>query len=247
MKFTYLSVVIPAFNEERGLESSLNQVVSFLRNRDCRFEVILVDDGSTDRTPEIAEASTFESESSCLRVLTNSRNRGKGYSVRKGMLEVRGSFALLCDSDLSTPIEEVVKLEEAVSEQDFDIVLGSRDIAGSEVLERQSWFRENSGKLFNRFVRILTPLPFKDTQCGFKLFKMKTCRAIFEKQKIRRYAFDVEILYIARKWDLKMLEVPIIWRHAEGSKVRMFPDGPLMLRDLLLIHWNSCRGFYSAG
>lgn len=245
MNRTHLSIVIPAYNEEARLESSLRRIASFMAQKEWEFEIVVVDDGSTDRTAEIA--SNFERDNSGIdtRVLSNEENRGKGHSVRRGMLASRGKYALLSDADLSTPIAEFEKLEKRAVSDRLDLAFGSRDVAGSRVLLHQSWIRENSGKMFNRLVRILTPLPFRDTQCGFKLFKMRTCRGIFKIQKIDRYAFDVEILVIANLWGLKMAEVPVNWSHSEGSKVNLLPDGPMMLLDLLKVRLNQLSGRYS--
>jgi hypothetical protein len=162
------------------------------------------------------------------------------------MLESKGNYALFTDADLSTPIEELSKLEEKVINGPCEIAIGSRDVDGSRVEIRQSWLRENAGKVFNRIVRVSTGLPFWDTQCGFKLFKMDPCRRIFRKQRLERFAFDVEVLYVAKKWGLAVSEVPVVWRHAPDSKVRLFPDAPLTGLDLLKIRWNDIRGLYES-
>jgi dolichyl-phosphate beta-glucosyltransferase len=241
-----LSVVIPAFNEEHRLSESLRLALEYFRRRAFDFEIILVDDGSTDLTSEIAEHYLKEcGKEGLLRLLKNDRNRGKGYSVRRGMLAARAQFALMTDSDLSTPLEEFAKLEKEVMEGPFDIAFGSRDVPGSLIQIRQSLLRETSGKIFNRMVRMITFLPFRDTQCGFKLFDLGTCRPLFEKQTIHNFAFDVEILFIARKWGLSLREVPVVWRHAGGSKVRFMRDAPRMFLDLHKIRFNGIRGLYN--
>lgn len=245
MSDPYLSVVIPAFNEEFRLASSLRSIITYLISRDLQFEILVVDDGSRDRTADVA--GLFLPEQTLdwrILVLENIENRGKGYSVRRGMLECRGRYALLTDADLSTPISELPKLEACVMEGICDIALGSRDLSESRVEVRQSRFRESSGKLFNRIMRLLVGLPFRDTQCGFKLFDMKRCRALFEHQTIEGFGFDVEILFVARKWGLKAREVPVVWRHAAGSKVRFFPHAFLMLAELFRIRWNELAGKY---
>jgi len=247
MKKPDLSVVVPAFNEESRLANSLTQIIEFLSEQNRLFEILVVDDGSTDQTSLVAEHIASHCEDECLRILKNRQNRGKGYSVRRGMLEAKGAYALLTDADLSTPIEEVNKLEEYVIRGNYQVAFGSRDIEGADVQVHQSWFRENAGKAFNRIVRTLTPLPYRDTQCGFKMFEMSSCRNIFQKQRIHRFAFDVEILFIARLWGLSLIEVPVVWRHAEGSKVRLFPDAPLTMFDLLRVRWNDLRGGYRSG
>jgi glycosyltransferase involved in cell wall biosynthesis len=237
--------VVPAFNEEVRLKSSLDKIDLYLRGRKVSCEIIVVDDGSSDRTAQIAADYAGNCADHCsVRVLSNDRNRGKGYSVRRGMLESKGQYALLTDADLSSPIEEMPQLEAFVVNGNCDIAIGSRDVPGSKVEIRQSWLRENAGKTFNRVVRLSTGLPFWDTQCGFKLFKMDVCKSIFRKQRLDRFAFDVELLYIAQKWGLKTVEVPVVWRHADGSKVRLFPDAPLTGLDLLRIRWSDLRGLY---
>lgn len=244
MSNPYLSVVVPAFNEESRLEESLIKILNYLDNREFTYQVLVIDDGSSDRTFSIASKYVFEKDGSSLEVHKNESNRGKGYSVRRGMLEARGEFALLTDTDLSAPIEELEKLEEAVFSGECDIAFGSRDVKGSQVVIHQPWLRENAGKAFNWVVRFLTALPYKDTQCGFKLFKMNSCKDIFRKQRIEKYAFDVEILFVARKWGLVAREIPVLWKHSEDSKVRLFPDAPLTGLDLIRIHLLNLLGYY---
>ncbi len=241
-----LSVVIPAFNEEHRLRSSLKSVSRYFEARSFPTEIVVVDDGSTDGTAQAAANMTgFDPSQVKIRVLKNRSNRGKGFSVRRGMLESRGLFALMTDADLSTPIEEFSKLESAVMDGSFRVAVGSRDMEGSRVEVHQSQVRENSGRLFNQCVRLLFPLKLHDTQCGFKLFSMQQCRKIFELQQLERFAFDVEILFIAHKLGLPIGEIPIVWRHAEDSTLSFFKDGPRMLWDLLKIHWFSLTGRYS--
>lgn len=241
----HYSIVVPAYNEESRLERSIQKIHSYLESRLEAFEIIIVDDGSTDSTGEIAKACSEKfAPEQVIRVIQNPENRGKGFSVRRGMLEARGALALLTDADLSTPMDEIGKLEEKVVGEGYDIAIGSRDVPGAEIIRHQPWFRERAGKIFNDFVQALTSLPFRDTQCGFKLFRMEKCREIFKKQRITRYAFDVEVLFVAQCWGLKLAEVPVKWRHAEGSKVHLFPDAFLTGIDLARIRWNQVRGLY---
>ena len=242
-----LSVVIPALNEEHRLRGSIESICSYFAGRGLPTEIVLVDDGSTDLTAEVA-ANTASPDPALveIRVLRNEVNRGKGFSVRRGMLESRGLFALMTDADLSTPIEEFSKLESSVMDGNFQVAIGSRDIAGSRVEVHQSGVRESSGRLFNVFVRLFFPLRFRDTQCGFKLFSMQQCRRIFELQRLERFAFDVEILLIAHQLGLQTDEVPVVWRHAEGSTLNFFRDGPKMLWDLLKIRCYALSGKYSS-
>ncbi len=239
-----LSVVIPAFNEEDRLERSLDSLIDYLSSRQWTFEVIIVDDGSADGTARVA--SDFAAQlgrNGSVRLLRNSRNRGKGYSVRRGMLEAQGRLALLTDADLSTPIEEIGKLEVKLSDKGYDAAIGSRDVEGAEVVERQSLWRETSGKLFNRFMRLCVRLPFHDTQCGFKLFRRDAVLPVFERQQIEGFGFDVEVLYIMQRMGLRVAEVPVVWSNASGSKVTL-RSGFRALLDLWTIRRNGRRGVY---
>ena len=241
----FLSVVIPAYNEEHRLHSTLGQLLSYLASCSFSAEVVVVDDGSGDRTSEITEAyATNEKGNEKVRLLRNERNQGKGYSVRRGMLECQGEYALLTDADLSTPLTEMTTLEREAREDSCQIVIGSRDVEGSKVEVHQSLFREGSGKIFNQAVRLVTGLPYRDTQCGFKLFEMRHCKDIFRRQRIDGFGFDVEVLYIARKWGLSVKEVPVVWRHSPGSKLSFVPHAFEMALDLFRIKWNDAAGRY---
>ena len=228
-----LSIVLPAFNEESRLPDTLARIRHYLTARGGAFEVLVVDDGSTDRTLELArQAGAGFPE---LRVLSNGRNRGKGFSVRHGFLNSRGERVLLTDADLSAPIEEVEKLEQAI--QSFDAAIGSRGLEASDIFERQSIFREMSGKCFNLMVRALTGLKFRDTQCGFKLFRREPFVPVFEAQTIEGFAFDVEVLYLALRRNLQVVEMPVRWGHVTGSRVHVFPDAFRMFVELVKIRW----------
>jgi dolichyl-phosphate beta-glucosyltransferase len=241
-----LSVVIPAYNEQGRLGLTLQKISSYLTAAGHVFEIIVIDDHSEDATGQVvADFGRSHPVEGAVRLLSNSENRGKGFSIRRGMLAASGAFALMTDADLSTPIEELEKLEQSVIDGKGDIAFGSRDVEGSVVAVRQSWFRENSGKIFNRMVRVITGLPYRDTQCGFKLFRMSSCRAIFEVQQIDNFSFDVELLFIARKWGLVVKEVPVVWRHSPGSKVRFLTDAPRMFAGLLRIRRLESQGCYS--
>ncbi len=240
-----LSVVIPAYNEEDRLGASLEQIISYLEGREHPFELIVVDDGSADGTFEIGKNFSRRQQNNwSLRVVRNDTNRGKGYSVRRGMLDARGAYALFSDADLSTPIQEITKLEAAVIEGPFEVAFGSRDLEGSQVEVHQSRLRETGGRLFNRIMRRTIGLPYRDTQCGFKLFQMDRCKDVFAKQRLANFGFDAEVLYLARKWGFRMKEVPVVWRHNAGSKVRFMADGLALLWSLIEIRWNDLRGHY---
>jgi len=238
-----ISIVIPAYNEEQRLPSTLEAVFEYLGRSAWRnAEVLVVDDGSTDATPDVVRQ--FSRSHPGLRLLENPGNRGKGYAVRHGMLEAAGDWILFTDADLSAPIEELDKLSAACREQGARVAIGSRALDRSLIAVRQSWFRENAGKLFNLLVRLLAGLPFRDTQCGFKLFERQSAHEIFRRQRLERFGFDVEILFIARHLRIPAVEVPVRWSHAAGTKVNMLRDSCTMFLDLLRIRWNQLRGFY---
>lgn len=215
-----LSIVIPAYNEERRLPQTLRQVLNWLDHRGLSFrEVLVVDDGSSDETARVVEE--FTKANACVRLLQNPGNRGKGYSVQHGMLEAKGEWILYTDADLSAPIEEIDKLCLAVSEHGAAIAFGSRVADGSLVEVHQPVLRELSGRLFNLVMRLVTGLPFHDTQCGFKLFRADAARQVFSRQKQEGFSFDVEDLLIAKKLGVPTVEVPVRWANVEGTKVRL--------------------------
>jgi glycosyltransferase involved in cell wall biosynthesis len=239
----YISIVIPAYNEEARLPSTLAAVWSYLAARGWPDgEVLVVNDGSLDSTAAVA--AQFQAAHPGLRLLQNPGNRGKGYSVRHGMLESRGEWVLFTDADLSAPIEELDKLLDAARERQAAVAIGSRALDRSLIALHQSWFRETAGRIFNLLMRLATGLPFADTQCGFKLFQGAAAREVFRRQRIERWGFDAEVLFIARKLGYKMVEVPVRWSHSEGTKVSMFGDSVHMFLDLLRIRWNQMRGRY---
>ena len=237
-----LSIVIPAFNEERRLPKSLQRIQAYLKSRCLRAEVLVVDDGSTDATSKVVEAS--RSGFPELRLISNGRNRGKGFSVRHGMLEARGEFALFTDADLSAPIEEADKLLAPLRDGSYDGAIGSRAVDRSLIEVHQPAYRERAGIVFNRIVRGLTGLPFHDTQCGFKAFRREKARVIFEQQRTAGFGFDPEILFLARQKGLQIAEIPVRWAHDPTTKVNLFRDSMRMFFDLLAIRWNALVGRY---
>lgn len=235
-----LSIVIPSFNEELRLPATLSSIANFIRASAPHTEVLVVDDGSRDRTAAVAES--FEREIPGLRVLSNGENRGKGYSVRHGMLEARGDIVLFTDADLSAPIEEAPKLLAALS--NHDVAIGSRALDRSMIQVHESPFREFAGIIFNRIVRITLRLPFVDTQCGFKAFRRERCQILFEQQRIERFGFDPELLYLARHHGLQIIEIPVRWAHSPATKVNMLRDSIQMFLEIFIIRWNALRGRY---
>ena len=235
-----LSIVIPAYNEELRLPTTLERIAAYAERSDREVEVLVVDDGSTDRTAAVAES--FRGRIPALRVVSNGRNRGKGYSVRHGVRESRGRIVLFTDADLSAPIEEADKLIEAL--EHFDLAIGSRAVNRSLITVHQSAFREFAGILFNKVVRVSLRLPFVDTQCGFKAFLRERCGILFEQQTIERFGFDPELLYLARHHGLRAVEIPVRWGHSPATKVSMLRDSMQMFLDVFKIRWNSLLGRY---
>ncbi|HWF11842.1 MAG TPA: dolichyl-phosphate beta-glucosyltransferase [Bryobacteraceae bacterium] len=237
-----ISVIIPAYNEASRLPATLGRVEKYLRDTHWGFhEIIVVDDGSTDGT--VAAATTFADANPTIRVLRNPGNRGKGYSVRHGMLEAHGHWRLFSDADLSAPIEELEKLYKAVENGKDDIAIGSRALDRSLIGVHQPGMRETMGRIFNGVMRAATGLPIADTQCGFKLFRADVAEAVFPRQKLERFGFDAEILYIAYRKGYGIAEVPVRWNHVDGSKVGML-NGLHAFGELLEIRMNSLRGRY---
>ncbi|MDP8979428.1 MAG: glycosyltransferase family 2 protein [Acidobacteriota bacterium] len=211
-----LSIVIPAYNEESRLPATLDRILAWVESGAMNVgEIIVVDDGSSDRTAAVAEEYT------AIRVIRNPGNRGKGYAVRNGMLKAQGAWILYTDADLSAPIEEAAKLYSAAIAQDAAVAIGSRALDRSLVDVHQSAFREYSGRFFNVMMRLLTGLPFHDTQCGFKLYRADAAQAIFSRQQLDGFSFDVEDLYLASRLGLKTIEVPVHWSNVEGTKVSL--------------------------
>jgi len=228
-----LSIVIPAYNEERRLPQTLRQVLDWLARGTFSFrEVIVVDDGSRDGTARVVQE--FAQADACLRLARNPGNRGKGYAVRNGVLEAKGEWILYTDADLSTPITEIDKLCRAAREQDAAVAIGSRAVDRSLVEVHQPAMRELSGRAFNLVMRMVTGLPFRDTQCGFKLYRADAARQIFTRQKQEGFSFDVEDLLIAKKLGLRAVEVPVRWANVEGTKVRL-SQGIMSFLDLVKI------------
>ncbi len=231
-----LSIVVPSYNEERRLERTLPAIIAYLESHtDETAELIVVDDGSTDRTREVAEQAGKNGAVS-LQLISNDGNRGKGYSVKRGILAARGRRVLFTDSDLSTPIDDFEALDAALA-AGADVAIGSRAVAGADIVEHQAWYRELGGQSFNLVVRALAVPGIRDTQCGFKLFRREVVRPIFERVTIDRWGFDAELLFVARRLGYRVEEVPVHWRNDTESKVDFLRDGTTMLMDLLRIRW----------
>jgi dolichyl-phosphate beta-glucosyltransferase len=241
-----LSVIIPAYNEAARLGNTLRAVVDYLRQSMADAEVIVVDDGSADKTAEIARQAFADAGTLRTSVITYKSNLGKGRAVRLGLLAARGDVTLFSDADLSTPITEAPKLVEPIVRGDYDVTFGSRALDRKLIGVHQPWRREQGGRIFNLVVRLATGLPFWDTQCGFKAFRMSVCRPLVEAATVDRFGFDVELLYLAFRAGLRLKEVPVRWDHNEGSKVTLFSDSFRMVNEVALIRQQARRGVYDA-
>jgi len=235
-----LSIIVPSYNEALRLPSSLDRIAAFIARSKRKTEVLVVDDGSRDKTALVA--ASYADRIPHLAVLKNGENRGKGYSVRHGMLKARGEVVLFSDADLSAPIEEAEKLLAALD--GYDVAIGSRAMDRSLIKVHESAFREFAGIVFNKIVRMVLRLPFVDTQCGFKAFRRNRCRIIFEQQRIERFGFDPELLYLARHHGLRSVEIPVEWSHSPATKINMMRDSIQMFTDVFTIRWNALRGRY---
>jgi dolichyl-phosphate beta-glucosyltransferase len=226
------SVVIPCFNEAARIGATLRVTLDYLTANAPESELIVVNDGSTDGTGTIAREILAETNVA-TRLLENFPNRGKGAAVRSGLLAARKPIGLFSDADLSTPLTETPKLIDPIANGEIDIAVGSRALDRSLIGIHQPWRREQGGRVFNVLVRVVTGLPFWDTQCGFKAFRLEVCRPILEAARIRGFAFDVELLLLAQRAGLRIREIPVRWNHAEGSKVSFLHDSLRMLREVI--------------
>jgi dolichyl-phosphate beta-glucosyltransferase len=239
-----LSIVIPAYNESVRLGKTLPRILDYLNKNVPEAELIVVDDGSSDDTAATAQAVLEQSGNTLTSVISYRSNLGKGRAVRLGLLASRANIALFSDADLSTPITEIPKLVEPIEQGECDVAFGSRALDRSLIGVHQSWRREQGGRVFNLAVRLATGLPFWDTQCGFKAFRMSVCRPIVQAATVDRFGFDVELLYVSYRAGLRLKEIPVRWDHYEGSKVSLAGDSLKMLGEVGLIRQQARRGLY---
>ncbi len=242
MTLTY-SIVIPAYNESVRIRPTLHALLRHVQEQNWDAEILVVNDGSTDDTAQIVREYGLAHPQVLL--VENPGNRGKGYSVRNGMLHARGDICLFTDADLSSPITEAQKLFDAIA-RGADIAIGSRWLRSELQTERQPLYRQLFGRIFNLVLRVVLGLHFADTQCGFKAFRHSAAQRIFPLQKIERWGFDPEILYLARRAGLQVEEVPVVWAHSEGTRLHPFRDGMRMFVEVLRIRWNAITGDYAA-
>ncbi len=237
------SIVLPAYNERERIAATVESIFAFAAQKSWQTEIIVVNDGSTDDTAEVVRRCAATRPG--VRLLENPGNRGKGYSVRHGMLQAQGEILLFSDADLSSPIAEAEKLFAAIA-SGADIAIGSRWLKTELQLRRQPLYRQFYGRIFNLALRLILGLQFKDTQCGFKAFTRRAAHALFALQKIERWGFDPELLYLAKRLHLRIEEVPVAWAHREGTRLNPLRDGLRMFGEMLQIRWNGLRGEYRA-
>lgn len=243
-----LSIVVPAYNEATRLEASLLKILEYLNGAAGMAELIVVDDGSTDQTAAVAEQAMRAPGLVSTRVIRYEVNRGKGYAVRTGLLAAAAAVALFSDADISTPIDELPKLIDPIRSNRADVTFGSRALDRSLIGVHQSWRREQGGRVFNLLVRLATGLPYWDTQCGFKAFRLDVCRPLIEGAQIDRFGFDVELIYLAHLAGLRLSEVPVRWDHVEGgaldSSSNYSRDTLRMIAEVRRIRSNAAHGKY---
>lgn len=238
-----ISIIIPAYNEGARIGATLDKILAYLAQRGWGdAEIIVVNDGSYDNTVEIVRECAAKNPG--VRLLENPGNRGKGYSVRSGMLHAEGETLLFSDADLSSPIEEASKLFAAIA-AGSDIAIGSRWLQSELQTQKQPLYRQLLGRVFNLLLRIILGLRFKDTQCGFKAFTRRSAQVIFPQQQIERWGFDPELLFLARKFGFRVTEVPVAWAHREGTRINPLRDGIRMFGEILKIRWNALSGKYA--
>ncbi|MFT3746274.1 MAG: glycosyltransferase family 2 protein [Pyrinomonadaceae bacterium] len=239
-----ISIVIPAYNESERLGTPLKTILEFVSSKNINAEVIVVDDGSSDDTAQVAETTFVATPSVETNVIRYEKNRGKGFAVKTGLMAARADVALFSDADLSTPIEEMSKLVDPIKSGEFDVTFGSRAIDRSLIGTHQPWRREQGGRVMNLIIKTMSGLKFYDTQCGFKAFNMVKFRPLLDVMQIDRFGFDVEFLFVASYHKLRLAEIPVRWNDVEGSKVSVFRDTRRMISELNQIRRSAKNGTY---
>ncbi len=242
VQYPKYSIVIPAYNESARIPATLESIVAAIRANQWAAEVIVVNDGSKDSTAQLVR--DFALQAPEVRLIENPGNRGKGYSVRSGILQALGEVVMFTDADLSAPMDEAGRLFAAIA-AGADIAIGSRWLERGRQTHRQPLYRQFFGRCFNAVCRMVMQLPFADTQCGFKAFTRAAAHTVFQLQTIERWGFDPEILFIGIKRGFRIVEVPVSWAHDERSRMSYLRDGMQMLKELALVRWNALTGHYN--
>lgn len=238
----FISIIIPAYNEEKRILPTLKEIYDYLSRQDYTYEIIIVDDGSSDNTVQLVKDFIGHNNKG-INILMNGENRGKGFSVKRGMLAAKGELIFFTDADLSTPIEEIERCLPYFL-NNYDVVIGSRSLPNSDIIIHQPWYREKMGKTFNFMVNMVLVKGIIDTQCGFKGFKKEAARLIFTRCRINGFSFDVEAIFLSQKFDFKIKEVPIRWKNSALSKVSPVRHPFQMFKDLITIKINDLKGKY---
>ena len=239
-----VSIVIPAYNESERLAGPLRTILEFIVSTSLNAEMIVVDDGSSDGTAEVARIAFATTPGVSTSIIRYEANRGKGFAVKTGLQAAKGDVGLFTDADLSTPIEEMSKLVKPVRRGDFDVTFGSRALDRSLIGTHQPWRREQGGRVMNLLIKTMSGLPFYDTQCGFKAFNMMKFRTLLELMTVDRFGFDIEFLFVANLYGLRLKEIPVRWNDVAGSKVSVFRDTRRMISELAQIRKNARSGVY---
>ena len=242
-----ISIVIPAYNESERLEAPLRTLIEYVKNSDIAIEIIVVDDGSSDNTAEVAEQAFAASPDVSSNVIRYDENRGKGFAIKTGLVAASADIAVFTDADLSTPIDEMPKLTDPIKSGEFDLTFGSRALDRSLIGTHQPWTREQGGRVVNLMIRTMSRLNFADTQCGFKAFNMVKFRPLLDLMTIDRFGFDIEFLFVANHNSLRLAEIPVRWNDVAGSKVSPARDTWRMVKELMQIGRNAKRGVYNRG
>lgn len=239
-----VSIIVPAYQESERVGDSIHKILDYIKRENINAELIVIDDGSSDETTQVAKKHCAEFPELQTKVIRYDKNRGKGFAVKTGLIEAQGDVALFSDADLSTPIEEMTKLVKPIQDGEYDLTFGSRALDRSLIGTRQPWRREQGGKVFNVVVRVLTGMPFWDTQCGFKAFNMEKFRPLLDVMQIDRFGFDVEFLYVAHLRGLRLKEIPVRWNDDIRTKVSVLRDSLRMFNEVRQIRKNAKKGIY---
>lgn len=231
-----LSVIIPTYNEENRIKGTLLSILKYFSSKDYRIEIIITDDGSEDRTLDVVR-NILENSGIQNQIISFPHNLGKGAVVKRGMLAARGEYHLFCDADLSTPIDEVERFMEYLVSGRADIVIGSRGLKESIILEKQTKVREYMGRMFNKLCNRIVFSNISDSQCGFKCFNKKASHFIFSLVKLNGFSFDAEVIFLASKYGFNLVELPVSWRNSSASKVKLLVDPVYMFYDIIRIRW----------